>query len=159
MNRLTWVAFVTFFSLPTLTTAQSIFDGTWKVDLSTAKFPEKPDVYMLKDGMYQCKSCVPPIEVKADGQDQKVTGQPYFDSISVKVVDDRTLRSAIDKVVHARSRTSNIYVIRRPLPPGHRRHHLREVLERHGTGDDGEASRIQFPAGVGIQLKSIHHDV
>jgi hypothetical protein len=52
---------------------------------------------MLKNGMYQCKSCVPPIEVKADGQDQKVTGQPYFDSISVKVVDDRTIEETDKK--------------------------------------------------------------
>jgi len=76
---------------PTLSMAQNVFDGTWKVDLNTAKFPEKPDVYLLKDGMYECKTCAPPIKVKADGQDQKVTGQPYFDTMSVKVVDDHTV--------------------------------------------------------------------
>jgi len=77
--------------------AQSAFDGTWKVNLDTAKFPEKPDEFLLKDGMYQCKTCVPPIEVKADGQDQKVTGQPYFDTLSVKVVDDRTIEETQKK--------------------------------------------------------------
>ena len=71
---------------PTLGLAQGAFDGTWKVNLSTAKFPEKPDEYLLKDGIYQCKTCVPPIEVKADGKDQKVTGHPYFDTLNVKVV-------------------------------------------------------------------------
>jgi hypothetical protein len=53
--------------------------------------PKKPDVFLLQDGMYQCKTCVPPIDIKADGQDQKVTGHPYHDSVSVKVVDDRTI--------------------------------------------------------------------
>ena len=64
--------------MPTFTMAQSVFDGTWKTDLSSAKFPQKPDEYLLKDGTYQCETCVPPIQVKADGQDQKVTGQPYY---------------------------------------------------------------------------------
>lgn len=83
--------------LPTLSMAQSAFDGTWKVDLDSAKFPEKPDVYLLKDGMYECKTCVPPIKVKADGQDQAVTGQPYFDTMSVKVVDDHTIEQTQKK--------------------------------------------------------------
>jgi hypothetical protein len=52
---------------------------------SYSQFPEKPDVYLLQDGMYSGKSCVPPIEVKADGQDQKVSGYPYFDTMGVKI--------------------------------------------------------------------------
>jgi hypothetical protein len=85
--------FVLLLSLltPGLAIAQSAFDGTWKIDVKTAKFPEKPDVYLLQDGMYHCKTCVPTIDVKADGQDQKVVGQPYFDMMSVKIVDDRTI--------------------------------------------------------------------
>jgi len=47
--------------------------------------------------MYSCKSCVPLIEVKADGQDQKVIGYPYFDTISVKVVDDHTIEQTTQK--------------------------------------------------------------
>jgi hypothetical protein len=42
--------------------------------LETAKFPEKPDVYLLQDGMYHCKTCVPSVDVKADGQDHEVSG-------------------------------------------------------------------------------------
>jgi hypothetical protein len=76
--------------------AQSAFDGTWKFDMKTAKFPEKPDVYLLQDGMYHCKTCAPPVDVKADGQDQKVSGNPYYDTESIKVVDDRTIEE-IDK--------------------------------------------------------------
>lgn len=83
--------------LPGLAMAQSAFDGTWKVDVKTAQFPKKPDVYLLQDSMYHCKTCVPPIDVKADGQDQKVAGHPYFDMMSIKVVDDRTIEETDKK--------------------------------------------------------------
>lgn len=83
--------------LPGLAMAQNAFDGTWKADVKTAQFPKKPDVYLLQDGMYHCKSCVPMIDVKADGQDQKVLGHPYFDTMSVKVVDDRTIETTTKK--------------------------------------------------------------
>jgi hypothetical protein len=83
--------------LPALATAQSAFDGTWKFDLKTAQFAEKPDVYLLQDGRYRCNTCVPPIDIKADGQDQKVSGQPYYDTVSIKVVDDRTIEETDKK--------------------------------------------------------------
>jgi len=76
--------------------AQNAFDGTWKFNLSDAQFPKKPDVFLLQNGRYQCKTCVPPIDVKADGQDQPVSGNPYYDSVSIKVVDDRTIEE-VDK--------------------------------------------------------------
>jgi hypothetical protein len=44
--------------IPAMAMAQSPFDGTWKVDLKTPKFPEKPDVYLLQHGMYHCKTRV-----------------------------------------------------------------------------------------------------
>jgi hypothetical protein len=69
--------------------AQSSFDGTWKVDLNSA-MPTRVNVWLLQNGTYRCTSCVPTIDVKADGQDQQVTGQPY-DTISVKVVDHQTV--------------------------------------------------------------------
>jgi hypothetical protein len=77
----------------TLAWAQSPFDGTWKADLSKLKFPEKPDVFVLKDGRYKCPTCIPTkIDVAADGQDQKVTGNPYIDTLSVKVEDPKTVQ-------------------------------------------------------------------
>jgi hypothetical protein len=81
-------------SLPAV--AQNAFDGTWKFNLNDAQFPKKPDVFLLQNGQYQCKTCVPPIDVKADGQDQPVKGHPYYDSVSIKVVDDRTIEE-VDK--------------------------------------------------------------
>ncbi len=83
--------------MPVMAMAQSTFGGTWKIDPKTAKLPEKPDVYLLQDGMYQCKTCVPPEDVKADGQDHKVSGNPYADTLSVKVVDDRTIEETYKK--------------------------------------------------------------
>lgn len=83
--------------MPALAKAQSAFDGTWKFDLNTAKFPEKPDVYLLQDGMYHCKTCVPMVDVKADGQDQKVSGNPYIDTMNIKVVDDHTIQETDKK--------------------------------------------------------------
>lgn len=71
--------------------AQSPFDGTWKIDLDKVHTPKKPDVLVLTNGMFECRTCVPPIDIKADGQDQKVAGNPYFDSMAVKVVDDHTI--------------------------------------------------------------------
>ena len=76
----------------TMTWAQNPIDGTWKADLSKLKFPEKPDVIVLKDGRYQCPTCVPTkIDIAADSQDQKVTGNPYFDTMSVKIEGPKTV--------------------------------------------------------------------
>ena len=76
---------------PMFATAQSAFDGTWKIDLSKAQMPKKPDVYLLQNGTWDCKTCVPEVVIKADGQDQKVTGHPYYDTIAIAVVDEHTI--------------------------------------------------------------------
>jgi hypothetical protein len=67
--------------------AQTPFDGTWVAKLDTAKLPTKPDKYTVNNNKYECLTCVPKVDVKADGTDQKVTGHPYYDSIAVHVVD------------------------------------------------------------------------
>src|SRR6202521_2424216 len=91
MKKLLLFAFVLLFLTPIISSAQSSIDGNWKFDLNKIKMPEKPDVYLLQDGMYHCKTCVPAVDVKADGQDQKVSGHPYYDTVAVRVVDDRTI--------------------------------------------------------------------
>jgi len=75
---------------PTAAFAQSGFDGTWKADVSSAKPPEKPSEYRLKDGMYSCKTCVPSYSIKADGMDHPISGNKYVDSVALKIVDDHT---------------------------------------------------------------------
>lgn len=96
MKNLLWFGLVIALLASAPAIAQNAIDGTWKFNLSDAQFPKKPDVYLLQNGKYQCKTCVPPIDVKADGQDQPVSGDPYLDSVSIKVVDDRTIEE-IDK--------------------------------------------------------------
>jgi len=76
--------------LPVMLFAQGPFDGTWKTNMAQSKLSQKPVVYSVTNGMYECESCVPKIEVKADGQDQPVTGQTY-DTIAVQVVDANTI--------------------------------------------------------------------
>lgn len=72
--------------------AASAFDGAWRMDLAKAQLSSKPDVLVIKGGMYHCKTCVPAIDIKADGTDQPVSGHPYFDTLAITVVDDHTVR-------------------------------------------------------------------
>jgi hypothetical protein len=71
--------------------AQAGFSGTWKADLHSVQTPQKPDVFVIKGGVYTCRSCVPAYAIKADGAFHRVTGHPYYDEESVKVVDARTV--------------------------------------------------------------------
>jgi hypothetical protein len=81
---------------PLLMFGQSPFDGTWKTNMAESKLSQKPYVFSVNSDMYDCESCVPKINVKADGQDQAVTGQIY-DTISVQVVDPNTLHVVLKK--------------------------------------------------------------
>jgi len=71
--------------------------GTWKADLSTVQIDSKPDTFLLKDGKFTCSTCTPPLEVAADGAMHPMTGRPYADAVSVKVVDDHTVARAAQK--------------------------------------------------------------
>ena len=108
MKKRIFLATLILLLFPVLGTAQSAFNGTWKFKLDNAQFAKKPDVYLLRNGTYACKTCVPPITVKADGRDHAVTGHPYFDSMAVKVVDDHTIEQTNKKngKVVGTSRTS-----------------------------------------------------
>jgi hypothetical protein len=81
--------------LPVTLFAQSAFDGTWKSNLQSTNYQGK-DTFSLQNGVYRCTSCIPKIEVKADGQDHKVSS-PYYDTMSVRVVDDHTIESITKK--------------------------------------------------------------
>ncbi len=78
--------------LPLSMSAQSPFDGTWKMNLNSTQFAEKPDNFTLQNGKYTCSSCIPKITVKADGADHRVTGQKEYDTLSVKQVDLNTVQ-------------------------------------------------------------------
>lgn len=82
---------------PLCAMAQSVLDGTWKIDTNKVDMPKKPDVIVLQNGTYQCQTCAPAISVKADGQDHPVTGHPYFDTVTILVVDDHTMKETQKK--------------------------------------------------------------
>lgn len=77
---------------PSFVLAQSRFDGTWEMRMETIELSGPPEEYLLKDGMYHCLTCAPRVDIKADGTDEKVTGHPYFDTLSVQVVDANSVR-------------------------------------------------------------------
>ena len=78
--------------------AQSAFEGTWKVDFSKVAFSDKPDEYLLQDGVYTCKSCLETkAPVKADGTDHPLTNFPYADTLAVKVVNDHQIQMTTKK--------------------------------------------------------------
>jgi hypothetical protein len=97
MKKIVLIGLLVMLLKPVAAMAQSDFDGTWKIDLAKSVMPAKPDVLLLQNGTYQCKSCVPIINIKADGQDQSVGGNPYYDAISIKVVDDHTIEETKKK--------------------------------------------------------------
>ena len=97
MKKLLFATLLMLSLTPVLALAQGAFDGTWKIDVNSIEFPKKPDVYLLEGGMYECKTCVPPVKIKADGQDQTVTGQPYFDAIAIKVISDHEIEETDKK--------------------------------------------------------------
>src|ERR1039458_8821850 len=66
--------------------AQSPFDGTWKIDMNSVQWPAKPEVLLLQNGMYACKTSW-----------QKVAGIPYLDTLSVKVIDDHSAEETAKK--------------------------------------------------------------
>jgi hypothetical protein len=94
---------------PVSAMAASPLDGTWKGDVSSAQMPKKPDIYVLKDGMYSCQTCAPAYTIKADGADQPVSGHPYYDSVAIKVVDANTIEET-DKKAGKTVTTSKVTV-------------------------------------------------
>jgi hypothetical protein len=71
-------------------TADAI-SGTWKADLASVTFEGRPDEYLLQGETYSCNTCIPPLSVAADGQYHAVADRPYYDSMMIKVVDNRTV--------------------------------------------------------------------
>jgi hypothetical protein len=87
MSRCLLSRWLLFLGLPVALFAAEPFEGTWRVDLGKVELPRKVTRIELNKGMYSCTTCVPAVNIKADGTDQKVTGADTFDSMSVKVID------------------------------------------------------------------------
>jgi hypothetical protein len=82
--------------------AQGPFDGARQAFLDSSPPPPIPHAdfaWEIQKGTYQCSDCpdmAGPIRIKADGTDQPVEGQRAFDTLAIKVVDDKTIL-AIEK--------------------------------------------------------------
>lgn len=73
--------------LPAGPLPQNPFDGTWIIDTDNAQPPQKPTTYLLAKGTFRWSGA----EIKPDGTDQRVPETGYWDTISVRIVDDRTV--------------------------------------------------------------------
>lgn len=96
MKRLLIAGLALALLVPACALAQSAFNGTWKTDVSSMKGTGKPFIVHLKDGMFEC-NCVPPVKVKADGEDHAVSGHPGFDTVAVKVLNDNSFQETHKK--------------------------------------------------------------
>jgi len=74
--------------------AQSVFDGTWKGDIAASQLSTKPSVFAITKGRYTCSTCKPVLDVLADGAFHPVAGNPYYDEMSVTIVDPVTIKRA-----------------------------------------------------------------
>jgi hypothetical protein len=88
--------YVALFSVVGLAQAQSPFDGTWRVNPASVKFPEKPFTEYTSQGWFHCVSCEPPYDIAADGQDHPVSGHPY-DAVNMTIVDPKVVKIVYKK--------------------------------------------------------------
>jgi hypothetical protein len=86
----------------------SIFDGIWRADMSTARLlaTGRPQVMRLQDGQYACPTCDPPLTIRADGTDQPASVSPHADTVSIAVLDERS-------VIETRKRGGRTVAIRK----------------------------------------------
>jgi hypothetical protein len=75
---------------PGLCAAQSAFEGTWRPEPQHPSH-SPPEVVLLANGEYECQTCQPPYKVKADGQDHPISGSPYYDTMKIVILDDRSI--------------------------------------------------------------------
>ena len=80
---------------PMASLAQSPFDGTWIIDTSTNQPPQKLTLYSLAKGQFRGPAWA--TSIKADGNDQQVPANGYWDTISVRIVDDHTVEIVYKK--------------------------------------------------------------
>lgn len=96
MKRLLVAGLALALLVPACALAQSAFNGTWKTDVSSIQGTGRPIVFHLKDGMFEC-NCVPPIKVKADGEDHAVTGHPGYNTVAVNILNDHSIKETDKK--------------------------------------------------------------
>lgn len=83
--------------VPIAALAKDPFEGTWKGRLDSYKSTGAPDVFELKDGMFNCKSCAPPYSIKCDGTLQKTSVNAYRDQASFKITGPSSAEWSVQK--------------------------------------------------------------
>jgi len=76
---------------PAIAIAQSPFDGTWQIDPGSLRPPEAPADFSLANGMFRCTGCLANVSVKADGRDHNIPDSAYWNTASVRSLDERTI--------------------------------------------------------------------
>ena len=94
MKKIVLIGLLPVLLMPVTAMAQSDFDGTWKIDLAKSVMPTKPDVLLLQNGAYQCKSCVPIVSISVPAA-RRIYGLDYhaaapFRRGKVKIPQDST---------------------------------------------------------------------
>lgn len=77
--------------------AKDVFTGTWKGDVKASQLSTKPSVSLIDKGVYTCSTCIPVVEIPADGALHPVAGHAYYDAMSVTVVDPAIVKYATSK--------------------------------------------------------------
>lgn len=67
--------------------------GSWKANVDSAEFENDNRDYVLADGVFDCRSCLPPYQVAADGEWQTID-RPGADGQMIEIVDDNTIKMA-----------------------------------------------------------------
>jgi len=84
-----FIALLLVFLFPGTSRSQSLFDGTWVIatDKNRNFAAEKPIALSIAGGVFRDGNRV----LKADGTDQKVPPTGYWDTVSVRIVDQHTV--------------------------------------------------------------------
>src|SRR5208283_3025608 len=84
------IALLLIVLFPGTSRSQSPFDGTWVIDIDNNRnfAAEKPIEFSLADGIFRDGNRV----LKADGKDQEVPVTGYWDTVTVRIVDDHTVK-------------------------------------------------------------------
>lgn len=77
--------------------AASPLDGTWTTDPDLTALPRQPLVIQLRQGVFECRSCTPRLKARADGEDHPLVKHPAYDTVAVRVIDDRALHLLFKK--------------------------------------------------------------
>ena len=67
------------------------------IDSDFKTVPEKPVAYLVAKGMIRCVGCTGNVEIKADGEDEKIPTGSYWDTANARIVDGSTVEIVCKK--------------------------------------------------------------